>query len=152
VIDKFVTAVQKKDKATADSLESPASKAFFQKNTGTTSFYQACQKLGEDCTTIFKASALAKAPKQYKDYTPSSGPKGKQVVYVIDPLAGIHAGQPGCNNPTIIDLTIAVVPKGSSWLIDNVDEGLDASANKCTTGTSSSAAPVTEPTTPLAVR
>lgn len=127
VIQNFITAEQNKDKAKVDSFESPAAKTYFQKNAGTSSFYDACKQAGDLCTASFKASYLSKATKTYKSYTASNGTKGKEVVYAVKQSAG---GQ-GCNSNSTSTLTIAVVPKGKSWLVDYVNEAINFDGNVC---------------------
>jgi hypothetical protein len=136
VIQEFITAVQKKDKTTADSLESPAMKAYGQKNVGTPSFYAACQQAGDFCTPLFTSSFLDKASKTYKSYTASNGTKGEEVVYALK--QSLNNGN-GCTSSSINTLTIAVVPKGSTWQIDYADPTINASSNACsaTSGSSS---------------
>lgn len=131
-IQKFITAVENKDKATADSLESPAAKATFKQYAGTESFYDSCQQSGVLCTGIFKPSYLSKATQTPKDYKASNGTKGKEIVYAVkQSLSGAAAGGQGCSSQGETDLTIAVVPSGRSWLVDNVDMGFSGSANAC---------------------
>jgi hypothetical protein len=132
VIQQFVTAIQKKDKATADSLESPAMKTFGQKNVGTASFYDACQQASQLCTPLFTTAFLDKATKSYKDYTASNGAKGKEIVYTLkQSLSGSQAGGQGCSSASTNTLTVAAVPKGNTWQIDNADPSINASANLC---------------------
>ena len=132
VIKQFVTAIQNKDKATVDSLESPAAKVLLQKNTGNASFYDTCQKEGILCTADFSMSVLAKGTQTVKGYTAADGTKGKAVTYTIkQSLNGAQAGGQGCSSNGTTTLTFDVVPKGSSWLIDNLDEGNNFSANLC---------------------
>ena len=135
VIQEFITAIQKKDKKTADSLESPAAKAYFQKSAGSSSFYDSCQQAGPLCTASFGASYLAKATKSYKDYTAANGTKGKEEVFTVSQSQG--AGQ-ACTGKSSSTITIAVVPSGGSWLIDNVTEDASASGVTCPASGSSS--------------
>ena len=135
VIQEFITAIQKKDKKTADSLESSAAKAYFQKNGGSSSFYDSCQQAGQLCTASFDASYLAKATKSYKDYTAANGTKGKEEVFTVSQSQG--AGQ-ACTGKSSSTITIAVVPSGGSWLIDNVTEDASASGVTCPASGSSS--------------
>jgi hypothetical protein len=147
VIEKFITAIQHKDKTTADALESPAAKTLFQKNNGSASFYDGCQKSGGFCQALFSQSALAKAPKTYKKYTASNGTKGEEVTYLVNPFDNADVTTPGCNSPTITNLTVAVIPTGGSWLIDTIDEQLAASAGVCPGSSSGkNASPTAAPT------
>lgn len=132
VIQSFITAMQKKDKAKADALESPAAQAFFKKTAGTTSFYDACQQVGELCTASFNASYLAKATKTYKEYTASNDTKGMQLIYTIkQSVSGSKAGGQGCSGDSTSTLTVSVIPKGNSWLVDNLDQTVDAKGELC---------------------
>jgi len=131
-IKSFIQAVQSKDKVKTDSYLSPAAKAFFKENAGTESFYDECQQAGEFCTTSFEPSYISKAEISRKDYTASSGTKGKQISYVVkQSLEGAQAGGEGCSSDSTSNLTIAVIPQGSSWLVDKIDQGFDASAVLC---------------------
>jgi hypothetical protein len=124
VIQEFVTSMENKDKASADSLESPSMKTTAQKYYGTSSFYTACQKAGDFCTPLFTSSYINKATKTYKDYTASDGAKGKEVVYSLKQTV---SGSQGCSGGSSTNtLTIAAVPNGSSWLIDEAAPTISA--------------------------
>jgi hypothetical protein len=139
VIHRFITAMQKQDKKTADSLESSGAKALVQQYAGTTSFYDACKKEGQICTASFSAAYLAKGTSVYKDYTSSKGVKGKELVYTIkQSLSGAAAGGLGCNSNSTETLSIAAIPSGNTWLIDDIDEGINANASLCTPSSFSS--------------
>jgi hypothetical protein len=124
VIQQFVMAMQDKNKAAADTLESPASKAAGQKVAGTASFYTDCQQVGQPCIQLFSASYLAKATKTYHGYKAKNGTKGKEITYTSrqsisgTQVSGTNAqdGRQGCTITT--DLTISAVPKGRTWLIE----------------------------------
>lgn len=133
VVQKFITAVQNKDKTTADSLESPAMKSVGQKTVGSSSFYAVCQQAGQLCMPLFSNSFLDKSTKSYKSYTAKNGAKGREVVYSLKQSASpSQAGGQSCGNgSSVSSLTIDVVPNGSSWLVDNVNPALNASANLC---------------------
>jgi hypothetical protein len=140
VIQDFIVAVQKKDKANADNLESPALQAYGKKNVGSSSFYDTCQQAGQLCTPLFSSSFLSKATKTYKNYTASNGTKGKEIIYTEkQSLSGAQAGGAGCSSNSTSTLAIAAVPKGSSWLIDHIDPNISFSANLCLQNTQSSA-------------
>jgi hypothetical protein len=102
VIQQFVTAIQDKNQAAADALESPASKAAGQKIAGTQSFYTDCQQVGQSCTQLFSASYLTKATKTYTDYTAKNGTKGKQITYTIKQTVNSSqaSAQAGCTITT----------------------------------------------------
>ncbi len=140
-IANFISDIQRNNKAAADSLESPAFKSFLQKNASTTSFDTACQQSGVFCTAIFNTTYLSKGKLVYKDYTSSSGVKGKQAVYTVKQSSGGSqtSGGTSCNvSNSDTNLTIAVIPSGKKWLVDNVDENANASASACPVGGSSS--------------
>lgn len=127
IIQDFVSDMQHKDKAKADALESPAFKAEVQKYAGTTSFYAACQQEGELCTASFDASYLAKATKAYQKYTSSSGVKGEQLVYTVKQSLGSGS----CSSKSTSTLSIAVIPSAKTWLVDNINDGVNATAQLC---------------------
>lgn len=138
-INNFITDVQNKNKTKADSLESPAFKAYSQKIAGNTSFYDACQRIGSLCTPLFDASFINKATKTYQDYKSSSGTKGKQITYTLkQSLSGSAAGGQGCSSESTNTLVIAVVPHGNTWLIDSVTPTINANANLCSVSGSQS--------------
>ncbi len=139
VAQEFISALQKKDKAKADSLESPALKTFLQKNANAASFYTVCQQSGSLCTASFNNSYLAKATKTYRDYTAASGTKGKEIIYTVKQTAsGAAAGGSGCSSGSTETITLAFVPKGHSWLVDFIDQDIDAQAQLCGLGGSQS--------------
>lgn len=119
IVNQFITAIQNKDKKTADSLESLAFQASTKKDSDTTSFYDACQQAGEFCTASFSSQYLAKATKVTQDYTAANGTKGKKIIYTINQSSG--NGQ-GVSSNSTTEITLAAIPSGSSWLIDFFDE------------------------------
>jgi hypothetical protein len=137
VAQKFVTAVQDKDKKTANSLESPAMQAEGKKYFRDSSFYDDCQQEGDLCTPFFTNFYLSKATKTYEGYTASNGVKGEQVVYKLKQT--LSGGSAGCTSSSTNTLTISLIPKGSSWLIDDVSPTINANGQLCpaTGGTSS---------------
>ena len=131
-IQKFVGAVENKDKVTADSLEDQAAQASFKQNFGTTSFYDSCQQSGVLCTGVFAQSFLSKSTISYKDYSATNGTKGKEGVYTIkESASGTQAGGQGCSSGSTTTLGVAVVPSGSTWFVDTVDLNINANANLC---------------------
>lgn len=132
VIHQFVQAIEDNNKTKADSLESTAFKAEVKKYASTTSFYSACQQEGALCTASFMSSFLSSATKTYTSYTASNGTKGKELVYTKkQTLSGTQAGGTGCSSTSTTTLSIAVIPSGHSWLVDNINDGTNASGNMC---------------------
>jgi len=129
IVDKFIVAVQNGDRATVDALESPASKKFYQKTTGDSGFYASCQDAGELCTSSFSKSYLAKAKKTLKAYTAENGSHGKQIVYTVTQ----KSNSPECQGTSTGVISIAVVPKGRTWQVDNVGLNFSYSGGACPT-------------------
>ncbi len=132
VINEFITALQKKDKKTADSLESPAMRGLGQKYVGDPSFYDTCHQSELLCSNFFEASFLKKATITRKAYKASNGIQGHEVIYTVkQTLSGSQAGGKGCSSSSTTTLAFDVVPSGSTWLLDNVSPGIDATVNLC---------------------
>jgi hypothetical protein len=134
VMQQFITAIRDKHQATANSLESPAFKSQIQKYYKTRSFYSVCQQYqyGTFCTSLFTTNFIDTATKTYKDYKASNGTEGKEIIYTLkQSLSGARAGGQGCSSTSTTTLTIAAVPKGNSWLIDNVSPSFNNSPNGC---------------------
>jgi hypothetical protein len=158
VIQQFVTAIENKNKTTADTLESPAFKTTAEKYYKTDSFYSVCKQTGDLCTPLFTPQFLNKATKTYKDYTATNGTKGKEVIYSLKQAAsGTQAGGKGCSYNTKSTLTIAVVPHGNSWLVDSANPSIisGGTINLCpspgvSTSTSTATTTSTQPANPYA--
>lgn len=135
-VQEFITAMQNNDKAKVYAFESPAFKAESQKYDGTTNFYTACQEEGLLCTASFKQSYLSKATKTYENYTATDGTNGKAVVYTIK--ESINYGGPGCSSNSVDTLSIDVIPKANSWLVDNLGDNSNSTGKFCSTSGSSS--------------
>jgi hypothetical protein len=149
VIQQYVTDVADKNKSAAVALESPALDADLKKKVDITNFYSFCQQTGQLCTPFFKASFLDKATKSYKAYKGLNGVEGHELVYTLkQSLGGAQAGGQGCTSSSTNTLTIGVVPKGNSWLVDWVEPAINASANLCSSsGTQSTSTTPTSTST-----
>lgn len=128
VIEQLITAMRQQDKVTVDSLLSSDAEAFFKEFAGTESFYDSCQEVGDFCTSLFNVEFIDKATKSENDYVSKSGIKGEETKF------SLHMTQDsgnGCSGESTTTLTISTVPQGDTWLIDNIDQGIEGSANLC---------------------
>lgn len=127
VVQEFLTALQTNDKATADSLQSPALNQYVKQISGgkQTSFDSYCQQIGSFCTLSFSKSFLAKGTKKSLPYTSASGIKGEEDIYTVITTAS------GANysSNSVFTLTVAAIPHGNSWLIDKFSGNYSSSAS-----------------------
>ncbi len=131
-INKFIAAEQNNDQKTSDSLLSSDAKAHFKKEAGNESFYAVCKQAGEFCTGYFDKRFLASATKTYSAYKSDKGAKGKQITYTVDKaLSGVGSDGKSCDSISKNTLTIAVVPKLNSWVINAVDQTSDSNVQTC---------------------
>ncbi len=123
IATEFVAAMNRGDRAKADSLLSPQEQAQLKKYDRTTSYYDFCQRTGQLCTYYFTPAFTSKAAITSKDFrSPFSGKMGKQVTYNLEgPASGKAPNIKNCRNPgSNRSLTLYLVPQGKSWLIDGV--------------------------------
>lgn len=118
-IQRFITAIQTNDKATADSLQSPPFTQALQQLTGTTSFYDACQSSGNLCSSVFDPKSLAAATKVSKEYVAPDGTKGQEDDFTFPANSSVGTNPDG----SLVTATIVVVPNGSSWQVYRMVEG-----------------------------
>jgi len=144
VADDFITAVQKKDKISADALQTANAAAYAKEVAGTSSFYEICHKAGTLCEPLFTSDFISKAKKTTKTYTAKDGTKGIEVVYALtQTLQGDAAGGEGCSSVSHSSLKIDIVPRGNTWAVDNFEPSIEFSAELCGTKTSASSSPST---------
>jgi hypothetical protein len=124
---KYIKAIQNKDKTVADSLETPAAKAAFLKQNGAASFYDTCQSTGQICTAFFVPAFVNKTVKTYKAYTAQDGTKGQEIIYTQKTKSGSST----CPSTSTTTLTMDLVPSGHTWLVDNIVPNTDVSLNTC---------------------
>lgn len=124
VAQNFVTAMENKDQAKADSLETPYFKEYVNKVFGTTSYYSYCNKYGQVCTKFFESSFTANATKVYGGYTAVSGIVGKSVEYTTS----VNSGTTCTRQSLVLDL----IPSGNSWLIDSISPSVSSNGASCT--------------------
>ena len=142
----FINAVQTKNKAAADQLESSAAKTSFQKTDGTTSFYSSCQQNGILCTMYFQSAFLSKASKTYQSYSAANGTKGEEMIYSLkQSVKGTDSTGKACTINSTTTLTIGLVPNGKSWRVDYINQEVGGLDNNLCLSTSSS--PSTQTTT-----
>ena len=110
-VSQFIVAFQKKDKATADKMQTSVFSSQTKTATGTTSFYDNCQKIGKSCTVLFSGLFISPSKTTDANYTAADKTIGKSISY-----SSVVAG--GTSATT---LTINAVRQGSSWQIDGVD-------------------------------
>lgn len=124
--------MQNKDKASADSLFTKEFQAVIKASTdnASSSFYDTCVQSGEFCTSYFSEATVSKYDKKYQEYTAKNGTKGKQAVYTASETSSNNQGA-NCNSKSTTTMTIALIPSGSSWLIDNLDQSGGVDANLC---------------------
>jgi TM2 domain-containing membrane protein YozV len=133
-VEKFIFAMNSKDKATADSILTQTARDFYQKNAGTQSFYDYCQKIGTYCTSSFSSDYLSSAKLTYSDYTALDGTKGIMAIYTSSKSQnGAQAEKDGCSGNSAPSLKIAVVPSSDSWLVDTVMLANNTNAGRCPT-------------------
>lgn len=127
VVTKFITAMQTHNKAVADSLESPAYQAKLKKQNQTTSFYSMCTGYGEICTLFFSQKNISSSTKSSGTYVAANGAKGKKIIYASKSSSNNGQGGQGQSSSSLV---FDGVPKGNSWLIDNIDFGANVSASQ----------------------
>jgi hypothetical protein len=111
---KFISAIQDKNKTDADTLENSQALSYFKQTTGDSSFYDSCVQSGSFCTNFFKS--IGNATKTVHSYTSSSGIKGKEITYTENVTAGGFSQK--CINDSTTVLNLSLVPSGNTWLID----------------------------------
>jgi len=128
-VQSFISAIQDNNKSLADSLESSQGKTYFKNGTGDSSFYDTCKQSGSFCTSFFKSSNISKAKKTVHSYKSSSGVKGKVITYTEQ--GSLNTTSEKCSNNSSTELNLALVPSGSSWLIDYINISINAGSNNC---------------------
>jgi hypothetical protein len=127
--NEFISAIQNKDKAKADSLESPAAQSYFKKYGQNASFYTICERSGDFCTPLFTASNISDSTKTVNSYTAKNGIKGEAITYTRKQTTGTGS----CKTSGESTLTIDLTPARGSWLIDNVNPNVSFDAKLCPT-------------------
>jgi hypothetical protein len=133
VAEEFVTAIEKGDKAKADSLISADGKAQLKKYTGSSSYYDTCKKAGAtECTYYYSAAFLNKAARSTKNEGKKNGVQKWQVTYTLKQLSNTKEGS-GCTSSgsSTQTLTIELAAKGNTWVVDNADPEVNFSSNLC---------------------
>jgi hypothetical protein len=126
-IQTFLTAMENKDKTTADALQSPAFSKYIKSQAPTTSYYSACQSAGQFCTGVYVKSLLANAATQIKDYTAMSGVKGKEEIFTIKFNGKSKTASGAGSSSSTLTLTVATIPSGNSWVVDYVNSASNSS-------------------------
>jgi hypothetical protein len=111
VVRQFIVALQKKDKASADKLQSFGFTAELKAATGSPSFYDNCQKTGKSCTVMFSNLFISPSKTSDANYMAADKTIGKSISYTAVAAAGISA----------TTLTINAITKGGTWQIDGID-------------------------------
>jgi hypothetical protein len=147
VADDFVTAMEKGDKAKADSLVSVAGKAQLKKYAGSTSYYDYCKKTGATCTYYFSSKFLGKAAVTTKNEPTKNGVQKRQVIYTLKQSSSTKSTGCTSNGSSTQTLTIELEAKGKTWVVDAADPETNFSASLCpvssdTTTTTTSGADV----------
>lgn len=124
VVESFNESIISGDKAKADALTTDYFKVQIKSEAQTESFYDACAAEA-GCVDMFKQLESYKPTPKTTTYAAKDGTKGKTLTYTYT----MKIESFGSQSSETTHIIYSLIPKGSSWMIDNLDANGDSTAS-----------------------